>query len=316
MAFANPYHDGEAGLLRAILSMQGVGDEVQPEQLELFLQEFYTGYQAYLHNAMDHLGTLKVYDLTEPAGARPLPLPTAPSQPQPVLLSAAVESYLDEGRTSNQWVAKTLTSKVEDLKLLGELTGQMSPSTMTKADARAVKDKLFRLPKNRKKMPRTRNLSLADALKLTDVPTISTQTINGYISNYKSFFEWAVNNGYAKDNLFAGMFVRTSRRTAVERKAFTAQQLAVVFEYINDPSSLDSNIKCNTQRPWGIGCCDGQTVQAPQRRGTWRDFGGASARGESSSDRLVAGTQRLDDRSGTASGPSGERARPALLCAA
>ena len=78
---------------------------------------------------------------------------------------------------------------------------------------------------------------------------------------------------------------------------------------------LDSNIKCNTQRPWGIGCCDGQTVQAPQRRGTWRDFGGASARGESSSDRPVAGTQRLDDRSGTASGPSGGRARPALLCA-
>jgi hypothetical protein len=74
--------------------------------------------------------------------------------------------------------------------------------------------------------------------------------------------------------------------------------------------SLDSNIKCNTQRPWGIGCCDGQTVQAPQRRGTWRDFGGASARGESSSDRLVAGTQRLDDRSGTASGPSGGRTPP------
>jgi hypothetical protein len=39
--------------------------------------------------------------------------------------------------------------------------------------------------------------------------------------------------------------------------------------------SLGSSFKCNTQRPQGIGCCDGQTKQAPQQRGTWRDFGGA-----------------------------------------
>ena len=29
--------------------------------------------------------------------------------------------------------------------------------------------------------------------------------------------------------------------------------------------SLGSSFKCNTQRPQGIGCCDGQTIQAPQR---------------------------------------------------
>ena len=43
---------------------------------------------------------------------------------------------------------------------------------------------------------------------------------------------------------------------------------------------LGSSFKCNTQGPWGIGCCDGQTIQAPRQRGPWRDFGGASARGE------------------------------------
>ena len=36
--------------------------------------------------------------------------------------------------------------------------------------------------------------------------------------------------------------------------------------------SLGSNFKCNTRSPQGIGCCDGQTWQAPQQRGTWRDF--------------------------------------------
>ena len=41
--------------------------------------------------------------------------------------------------------------------------------------------------------------------------------------------------------------------------------------------SLGSSFKCNTHGPRGIGCCDGQTIQAPWQRGTWRDFGRASA---------------------------------------
>ena len=35
---------------------------------------------------------------------------------------------------------------------------------------------------------------------------------------------------------------------------------------------LVSNFKCNTRSPQGVGCCDGQTKQAPQQRGTWRDI--------------------------------------------
>ena len=36
--------------------------------------------------------------------------------------------------------------------------------------------------------------------------------------------------------------------------------------------ALGSNFKCNTHGPQGIGCCDGQTIQAPRQRGTWRDI--------------------------------------------
>jgi len=35
---------------------------------------------------------------------------------------------------------------------------------------------------------------------------------------------------------------------------------------------LGSSFNCNTQSPKGVGCCDGQTKQAPQQRGTWRDL--------------------------------------------
>jgi hypothetical protein len=43
------------------------------------------------------------------------------------------------------------------------------------------------------------------------------------------------------------------------------------------PGFLGSSFKCNTHGPQGIGCCDGQSIQAPWQRGTWRDFGRASA---------------------------------------
>ena len=41
---------------------------------------------------------------------------------------------------------------------------------------------------------------------------------------------------------------------------------------VPDAQGLGSSFKCNTHSPQGIGCCDGQTKQAPQQRGTWRDF--------------------------------------------
>ena len=38
-------------------------------------------------------------------------------------------------------------------------------------------------------------------------------------------------------------------------------------------SCLGSSCKCNTLALLGIGCRDGETKQAPQQRGPWRDFG-------------------------------------------
>ena len=58
---------------------------------------------------------------------------------------------------------------------------------------------------------------------------------------------------------------------------------------------LGSSLKCDTDSPKGIGCCDGKTPQAPGRRGTWRDPGGTSAGIEPASDRLPS-WEALGDR--------------------
>jgi hypothetical protein len=42
------------------------------------------------------------------------------------------------------------------------------------------------------------------------------------------------------------------------------RQVVILAEYIGGMQSLGSSFKCNTSGPLGIGCCDGQTKQAPQ----------------------------------------------------
>lgn len=37
-----------------------------------------------------------------------------------------------------------------------------------------------------------------------------------------------------------------------------------IFDQMSEQHILDSSFKCNTDRPEGIGCCDGQTIQTPQ----------------------------------------------------
>lgn len=251
-AVASGYPDGETGLLRAFLSRRGVTEDVPAEQRDMILREYHSGFQAYLRDAMAHLTTFTDYDLAAPVHPRRdlhAEVPAAPVAGEPAApFAASVEAYLAEGRSSNLWVAKTLSTKTEELRLLGELTGDRPLCDLKRLDARKVKEVLLRLPKNRSKMPNTRDLSLADALKLAGTEVIATQTVNGYINTYKAFFGWAVDNGLATENLFAGMSVKTSRRTATKRPAFTAAQLAAMLAHLIDSESTLVNRECHR---WG-----------------------------------------------------------------
>jgi hypothetical protein len=66
---------------------------------------------------------------------------------------------------------------------------------------------------------------------------------------------------------------------------FSLISLRKIDEFLSDgkkrlPSdirySLGSRLKCDTDSPEGIGCCHGKTLQAPGRRGTWRNLCGTS----------------------------------------
>ena len=75
-------------------------------------------------------------------------------------LSGVAEQHLKEGIRGDLWVPKTLSEKREALTLLSELLEGRTIQSITKPDARIVKDKISRLPKNRNKSPLTKDLSL------------------------------------------------------------------------------------------------------------------------------------------------------------
>tara|TARA_R110002049_G_scaffold237974_2_gene411133 strand:+ start:611 stop:1552 length:942 start_codon:yes stop_codon:yes gene_type:complete len=215
------------------------------EQDELLMQEYRKGYRSFLASALEYNATLDQYDLTQPShGSRQSTdakhLQGTDTHPDVVAYDTTVQEYLTEGQRGELWAAKTVSEKTDALKLLGEITGNKPIAELTKADARNAKEVLTKLPKNRSKDPRTRNLSLSDMVLVKGVDKLATRTVNAYLSAYQSFATWAVNNGHATANVFTGTRLPSKTRDKTKlRDPFSPQQLRLLFRHLTvNPDNL------------------------------------------------------------------------------
>jgi integrase len=103
-----------------------------------------------------------------------------------------------------------------------------------------AKEVVTRLPKNRSKHRQTRDLTLAEMLALDGVEKLATRTVNAYLSAFQSFATWAVNNGYASENVFTGTRVPSKiRDKSTQRDAFNPTQLRLMFKHLSlNPDNL------------------------------------------------------------------------------
>ena len=230
--------DGGEALVSAFCERCGITDELQPMTRMLVLQELQKGYKSFLKEAIDFNASFEGFDTKPGANVRPASLPAkvAPSSAITVIpYEEAVRRYMNEGKHAQSWAPKTTGEKQDALDLLGEITGNTSTVELTKVDVGNIKDVLMRMPKNRKKNPATRNLDLVDMLKVPDAPVISPTTVNGYLSNFQSFFDWAVKNGCATENIFSGVRLKQSARASTNaRKAFSDDDLQKIFLHLTD----------------------------------------------------------------------------------
>ncbi len=123
--------------------------------------------------------------------------------------------------------------KNEIFPLLIEITGDISAKRLSEKEVIEFKDAVLKLPKNRRKNPKYRNLKLSDLLKL-EIPKedqLSQVTKKNYLDRCCTFFKFLENNKYSKANLekpLAGVIKKTNRQNE-ERDKYTDDDLRKLF---------------------------------------------------------------------------------------
>lgn len=203
--------------------------EVRPERL---LREIQMAWRDMLREFEKHHAALNHYDFNSTGITAPTIEPAlAPAASKGISLADAIAEYIAENRSAKSWEFGTFGKKQAALDALIELLGADVPiATITKHHARDVKQVVSKLPPNRNKQQATRHLPIRAAAALPGIAPMATVTVNGYISIYQSFFDWAQKNGHTEANPFEGMRVLGSRKDSREhRQAFKPEALQAVY---------------------------------------------------------------------------------------
>lgn len=226
------YIDDEDRLLSDFCEAESI-EMFSPEDRQLFLRTYQQAYLQHVKTALDFNASATRFELEDvPSPSMPMTISENVARDR---LSEVADRHIEEGERSNLWMAKTLTEKRDALNLLTQLVKDKPLADITKADARMVKSALQKLPKNRNKSPATKGLTLDAMLQMDGLPVASIRTLNAYVSHFQTFFRWAVEQGFANDNVFDGMRFRMPKRDkAAQRDAFTTAQLGVMYKHLTE----------------------------------------------------------------------------------
>lgn len=161
--------------------------------------------------------------------------------------SVVIAEWLQE--KSREWTPKTLAGHRAFLGYFIAVAGDKPLGQYTKADGRAFKSVLMRLPANWTKNSTLRGLDVESAARRAEalhLPPMSATNVNKYIQAASSFWLWALNNyDYELANPMAGLKVKASRTAREERDPFTPEELEKLFN-----STIYTG--CQSERKWHI----------------------------------------------------------------
>lgn len=133
-----------------------------------------------------------------------------------------------------------LTSKSEmmmrsTLEMLIEKFGDISLRKLDRGMCVDFKDDIRKLPRNRNKIQRFRDLDFHEQVKLNvdEKERISTKTVNNILGYVSSFMEWCVINDLIEMNFFKRMKLKIDVRHRDERDRFTENELKKIFQKHN-----------------------------------------------------------------------------------
>ncbi len=227
---------GVDAFLRRLCEATGLSGPASPKEADRVLHEYKMAHRDFLRALVKHQTSLEHYDFTSPLVQVVQPTASPAVTDSGITLRHAIDDYVAENKRAGSWRSATFEKKEANLALLTEYFGADRPiGEIAKRDAQEIKRVLLELPANRHKMPQTRTLSLLEATKVTGLDKITAVTVNGYISTFQSFFEWAMKNGHADANLFAGTRVGKFNSKAVpKRQAYKPDALKAVYREVTE----------------------------------------------------------------------------------
>ena len=162
---------------------------------------------------------------------------------QPVVENLAPEPTTAGGRLSSNVRSFIERKKIEgkSLKEIGsdgvileefvEIVGDIDISSITKKEVSYYIDVQTKLPPNRKKSPKYRDLSIQQLVEknLSDKETQTPQNINKRLTKLSVFANWGVRQGLLFSNPFSGMKFSVKKQPH-RRKPFTAEDLRIILD--------------------------------------------------------------------------------------
>jgi len=212
---------------------------------------------------------LKVSLFPDLQSNQPPPVSTEPSQPhqierEPYLVSTnSVEvkyNKVEKSKLIREVVDEFLVLRkgVVGEKLLDEyrvltnefieIIGNIPVSLLSKEDIRNYIKTLIKLPINRRKNPRYRDLSIKEVMKLKGVTPQSRINVNKCLTRLTTFMRFGVSQGYIKENYIDGMKIPISKKDErKKREPFSQEDLEKILNpktylrYTIDYKKISSN---------------------------------------------------------------------------
>jgi len=164
---------------------------------------------------------------------------------QPVIENYApepIEPYLVEIKLIREVVDEFLELRKGTIgeKMLGEyrvltdefieIIGNIPVSSLSKEHIRTYIKTQIKLPINRRKNPKYRDLSIDEIMKLKDVKPQSRVNVNKFLTRLTTFMRFGVSQGYIKDNYIDGMKIPISKtEERKKREPFSPEDLVKIL---------------------------------------------------------------------------------------
>ena len=129
-------------------------------------------------------------------------------------LSTVFGEYIEEMKTAGIWNPKSELEKRASLFGLVEIIGDLPINKLSFDIGRAYKQTLMKLPANRNKIRRFRDITIEQIIKLEDVKPMSVRTVNNNLATVIAFMNWARKKRLRKRKLLRGSEITKCKESA------------------------------------------------------------------------------------------------------